>query len=321
MDILMGSSSELSPSRSPATVPTVEEIQTKPSSGISAPSPLTSTAQNTKSPAITGAGETKPNPASANTGNQPSITSSQSTATGKDSQSANAQSDASGTSTSTPTSAPDQNRLQNPAIAAAQFANVPAGSSQPAVVDAAAPAMSATANQQAPPATANQPQGSLPDNSASNSPSVPLEPKELPATPGAGSVQIAQIVSKAAQSEMRIGLTTPAFGSVELRTTVRANDVGVLIGSEKGDLRSLLSNELPGIANTLQQQNLKLNQVNFQPGFAFSRNLFSGGDSQPRYSPPLQPVFSATQSEEAGDDLPALPESGSSSSAGLSILA
>jgi hypothetical protein len=95
-------------------------------------------------------------------------------------------------------------------------------------------------------------------------------------------VQLAQMASKAAQSEMRIGMTTSAFGSVEVRTLVHANDVGVLIGSEKGDLRSLLANELPGIAHTLQQQNLRLVQVNFHQGFAFSNDLGSRGDSPPR---------------------------------------
>ena len=69
---------------------------------------------------------------------------------------------------------------------------------------------------------------------------------------------MAQIVSKAAQSEMRIEFNTAAFGSVEVRTIVHANDVGVLIGSERGDLRSLLANELPGIAHNLQQQDLRL---------------------------------------------------------------
>lgn len=90
------------------------------------------------------------------------------------------------------------------------------------------------------------------------------------------------MANKAAQSEMRIGLSTTAFGNVEVRTSVHANEVGVLIGSEKGDLRSLLANELPGIANTLQQQNLRLNQVNFHQGFAFSNNMTFAGDSQPR---------------------------------------
>ncbi len=103
--------------------------------------------------------------------------------------------------------------------------------------------------------------------------------------PGTGPVQMAQMVNQAAQAEMRIGLNTSAFGNVEVRTIVHANDVGVLIGSEKGDLRSLLSNDLPGIANTLQQQNLRLTQVNFHQtplGFAFSNQMSSGGDRQPR---------------------------------------
>jgi flagellar hook-length control protein FliK len=105
---------------------------------------------------------------------------------------------------------------------------------------------------------------------------------EGPFAAPAGPVQMAQMVNKAAQSEMRIGMSTNEFGSVEVRTVVHAGDVGVLIGSEKGDLRSLLANELPGIANTLQQQNLRLNQVNFHQSFAFSNPMSSGGDSQPR---------------------------------------
>ena len=70
----------------------------------------------------------------------------------------------------------------------------------------------------------------------------------LPTTATASPIQLAQILTKATQAEMRIGLNTQAFGSVEVQTVVHASDVGVLIGSEKGDLRSLLTNDLPGIA-------------------------------------------------------------------------
>jgi len=112
----------------------------------------------------------------------------------------------------------------------------------------------------------------------------------MQAAPPAGPVQLAQMVSKAAQSEMRIGMTTSAFGNVEVRTVVHANDVGVVIGSEKGDLRGLLANDLPGIANTLQQQNLRLHQVNFHQGSALSYNQQSGGNSQPRsFAPKMAP--------------------------------
>jgi hypothetical protein len=106
-----------------------------------------------------------------------------------------------------------------------------------------------------------------------------------------GPIQMAQLISRVQQAEMRIGMNTSAFGSVEVRAVVHANDVGLVVGSEKGDLRALLSNELPAIANTLQEQNLRLHSVNFMQGFAFSNNASGGGDSQPR---PFIPLRAAT---------------------------
>jgi hypothetical protein len=109
--------------------------------------------------------------------------------------------------------------------------------------------------------------------------------------PMAGPVQMAQLISRVQQAEMRIGMNTSAFGSVEVRAVVHANDVGLVVGSEKGDLRTLLSNELPAITNTLQEQNLRLHSVNFMQGFAFSNNASGGGDSQQR---PFIPQRAAT---------------------------
>lgn len=114
--------------------------------------------------------------------------------------------------------------------------------------------------------------------------------------------QMAKMVSRAAQSEMRIGLNTSAFGSVEVHTVIRASDVGLVIGSERGDLRALLANELPGITNTLQQHDLRLSQVNFHQGFAFSNNLSSGGDSQSRSFPPRPGPMRSAVPEPGRDD-------------------
>jgi hypothetical protein len=140
---------------------------------------------------------------------------------------------------------------------------------------------------------------------APSAPDPPSSGEPQPVAP-AGPVQMAQIVSKAAQSEMRVGLTTSAFGNVEVRTMVRANEVGVLIGSEKGDLHSLMATELPGIANTLQQQNLRLNQVNFHHGSSFSNQSFSGdGSGQRAFSPRAAP--GSAPAVESG-----IPESGES---------
>ena len=138
-------------------------------------------------------------------------------------------------------------------------------------------------------------------DASANSSGAQTSPPSLgdsPSAPAPGPVQMAQIVKSLAHAEMRVGLNTAAFGSVEVRTVVHANDVGVVIGSERGDLRSLLSNELPGIAHSLQQQDLRLTQVNFHEGFAFSNQHFSGSDAQPRSF--ARPHSTRTQSPETG---------------------
>lgn len=203
-----------------------------------------------------------------------------------------------------------------PAAAAASSTAAPsapavAGPATQAATLAALPGM---AGPPATPGSAQPPGGSglLNSGPANSGPASSGPPSTLPASgefpvnPGGGPVQTAQIVNQAtvnqaAQSEMRIALNTSAFGNVEVRAVVHANDVGVVIGSEKGDLRSLLSNDLPGIANTLQQQNLQLNQVSFHqpsPGFGFSSQMSSGGDGQPRWFA-SRPVATMTPSAEA----------------------
>jgi hypothetical protein len=142
------------------------------------------------------------------------------------------------------------------------------------------------------------------------------------ASKGLNPVQVATIVGKAAESEMRVGLSTSAFGNVEVRTIVHANDVGVVIGSEKGDLKSLLTNELPGITNSLQQQNVRLSEVNFlQQGLAFSSDSSAGGNSHH----PADQRHSGSTSNLPSDSLPVeyvpTSELRRAGSTGLSIIA
>jgi flagellar hook-length control protein FliK len=106
---------------------------------------------------------------------------------------------------------------------------------------------------------------------------------EIASYSAASPVHMARMLSRAAQSEMRIGMSTSAFGNVEVRTVVHANEVGVVIGSERGDLPSLFTNELPGITHNLQHHDLQLNHVNFQQqGFSSGSNSQSGENSQTR---------------------------------------
>ena len=135
-----------------------------------------------------------------------------------------------------------------------------------------------------------------------------------------GPVQLAHMVNRAAQSEMRIEFSTSVFGDVEVRTVVRASDVGVVIGSQKGDLQTLLANDLPSISGHLQQQNLHLTQVSFHSqGFDSAAGSSSDGNSQQRSftskAAPSQPFVLESPTEESSS----MPEI--RSGAGLSVLA
>jgi hypothetical protein len=153
-------------------------------------------------------------------------------------------------------------------------------------------------------------------------PNLPAASGEAPAPAPVSPVQMAQMVNHAAQSEMRIGLTTSAFGAVEVRTQVRLNEVGLSIGSEKGDLRAVLANEIPALTNRLQQQNLRLSQVNFHETSAFSGNSSSGGNQQRRFfSQSARVPSSSTETEAESSLVHGTTDNHRSRHAGLSVLA
>ena len=211
------------------------------------------------------------------------------------------------------------------ASAGANAAAIAAQSSTPPT--ASAPAAGAVTLPAPGPATslagALPPQNTPPGNSLASSSAPASLPVEVPATVPPGPVQVAQMVNRVGQAEMRIGMNTSTFGSVEVRTVVHVSDVGVTIGSEKGDLRGLMASELPAISNSLQQQNLRLSGIHFMPGQDFSNPSSSGGGSQQRSFVPAPPGPQyASSAEGAVEDSPEAPgfEYGGMGG-GLSILA
>ena len=131
------------------------------------------------------------------------------------------------------------------------------------------------------------------------------------------------MVTHASQSEMHIGLNTSAFGAVDVHTVVHASEVGLSVGSEKGDLYSLLSNEFPTIANSLQQQSMRLTQVSFHQGSGLSGNSFSGGNSQQQRFTSSAAQSAASSSSPDTAEIPTALDNGTivGRGAGLSILA
>jgi len=100
------------------------------------------------------------------------------------------------------------------------------------------------------------------------------------------------------QSEMHIDLRTTAFGSVEVHAVIRDSQVGLAIGSERGDLRHFLANEVPAIAGRLEQQDLRLDTVKFfNQGVSMDAGLASGSHSGSRsFSADRMPPFATHES-------------------------
>jgi len=104
-------------------------------------------------------------------------------------------------------------------------------------------------------------------------------------TPAVGTVEVARLIAGAAQSEMHIGLRTQAFGTVDVHTVVRDSQVGVTVGSERGDLRTLLGPEVSGLQSAFRQQDLRFDNIRFLETNSGTTAGFSGGaDSQSRSS-------------------------------------
>jgi hypothetical protein len=121
---------------------------------------------------------------------------------------------------------------------------------------------------------------------------------------------------------MRIGLHTTAFGSVEVHAVVRDSQVGLAIGSERGDLRHLLSTEFPAIQGRLQREDLRLDSVRFfDQGPSFGAGLASGG--QPRSQQFAYPHISRAAGlvDDASLDFPAETEFPQNPTPGLNVRA
>lgn len=101
-----------------------------------------------------------------------------------------------------------------------------------------------------------------------------------PTTIVTGPVQMARLVNGITQSEMHIGLRTQAFGNVELHTVVRDSQLGLAVGSEKGNLRSFLNSEMPTLQASLGQHNIRFDGIRFLENSGGAGTGFSGGAEQ-----------------------------------------
>ena len=156
------------------------------------------------------------------------------------------------------------------------------------------PSIHATTPASAEPSGSVAPQAVVPVNQNSGNP-LPAAPAgqtppplpsagHPPALPAAaGDVQMARLVDRAGQAEMHIDLRTSSFGSVEVHTVIRDSQVGVVVGSERGDLRTLMAAEMPNLQTAFRQHDLGFDQIRFLGhGASMGAGLTAGSDSQSR---------------------------------------
>jgi hypothetical protein len=141
-------------------------------------------------------------------------------------------------------------------------------------------------------------------------------------SPATGMIRDAHFVDGSRQAEVHIGLRTTAFGSVEVHAVIRDSQVGLSIGSERGDLRHLLSTEVPGIEGRLQRHDLQLDSVKFfSQGASLDAGLASGGNTGSRHSSNARTSVRA-DSLAAGPDEPSIePEIFTNTATGLNVRA
>ena len=112
---------------------------------------------------------------------------------------------------------------------------------------------------------------------------MPAVADDRTSAPVTSAVHDVRLLDHGGEAEMHIGLRTAVFGGVEVHAVVRESQVGLAIGSEKGDLHRFFANEVPGIAGRLQQHDLQLDTVKFvDQGPTFDAGTASGSNPRPR---------------------------------------
>jgi hypothetical protein len=124
--------------------------------------------------------------------------------------------------------------------------------------------------------------GTRPDETTTRGVAPAPEPGgELPRVDAvAAPVVAARVMEGIGQAEMHIGLRTQAFGAVDVHTGLHDAQVALAVNSERGDLHSFLSPEMPALQNTLRQQDLYFESVRFTQQAAASSTFSGDGSSQ-----------------------------------------
>ena len=79
-------------------------------------------------------------------------------------------------------------------------------------------------------------------------------------------IQSARVLERMRQSEMRVGLNSDGFGSIELHARVNQDQVGASIATSHTELRAAMMAEMPSLEHAIAQHQLRLDSLNVDSG-------------------------------------------------------
>lgn len=121
--------------------------------------------------------------------------------------------------------------------------------------------------------------GKTPSDSRSTEETLSTDSSAVP-VPGLSAISGARMLDASSQSEMHIDLRSPAFGNVEVHTTVHESQIGLTVGSERGDLHTFLTAEVPGLQSAFRQQDMHFDQIRFLGQGGTAAGFSAGSDTQ-----------------------------------------
>ena len=157
------------------------------------------------------------------------------------------------------------------------------------------------------PKNLNQTSSSLPDAEAT---------AEAAAAHLASPIQVAKLVERAGETELRVGIQAGEFGSVDIRTSMARSQFTAEISVERGELGRAMAAELPGLHSRLAEQRVPPANIilqNHASGSGSSSDLRQG-TRQNQYAPAIPLGSHDTDSNQAMVAMEAM-----ESSAGLDI--
>lgn len=118
-------------------------------------------------------------------------------------------------------------------------------------------------------------------------------------------IQVAKLVERAGQTELRVGIQAGEFGNVDIRTSMARSQFTAEISVERGELGRALSAELPALHNRLAEQRVPMANIVLQHHSASGNGSsdLRQGTRQQQYAPANQ-FFSADDTEFSAPVIP-----------------